>query len=136
MTVPLAAGAFAAGIAACASTGFHSHLEEQRYERAIQAFEADSALHDREDALYRAGLLYASPGTGTWDPARAVAALDRLLRLHADTDHRPAAERILALLDRLDSLDRTVAELDEQLRGLKAVDLEEPPSDTAGPKPR
>lgn len=130
------AAAVLAAVAACASSGFHRHFEEERYERAVEVFEADSSLHDDAKALYRAGLLYGAPDAEAYDPARAVAALERLLRLHPGTDRRPEAERLLALLARIDSLDREVGELTEQLRQLKAVDLEGTPSDTGGPRPR
>lgn len=132
----LGAGALAAAVAACATSSFHRHVEAERYEAALEAFEADSSLHQEEDALYRAGVLYATPGSPGYDPARGLETLERLLRIHPATPHRREADRLLALLAEVDSLHRRVTELRDQLQQLKAVDLEASPADSAAPVPR
>lgn len=133
----LGAGAavlLAGTIAGCSSSSgpFHGHFEAGRYRQAMEVFRADSSLHDDEDALYRAGLLYASPDSPRYDPARATETLERLLDLHPGTDHRHEARHLLALLAEVRSLGGRVAELRDQLEKLKAVDLEEAPADSAG----
>lgn len=111
--------------AGCASSAgpFREHYEAGRLEAAAEAFEADSSLHDDAGALFRAGLLYGTPGSPVYDPAQAVERLRRLLELHPEDDRSREARSVLRLLTRADSLAR-------QLERLKAVDLERPPADT------
>lgn len=122
----------AGALVACSSSPFHRHYEAGRYRQAVEAFRADSSLHDDEEALYRAGLLYASPDSPHYDPARAVETLQRLLERHPDARRRHEAGHLLALLAEVRNLGGRVAELRDQLEKLKAVDLEEAPSDSAG----
>lgn len=118
--------AAALGWAGCATGGaFREQVEAGRLEAAASTFEADSSLHRDEEALFRAGLLYADPGSPVHDPSAARRLLGRLLELHPDTGHRLAAGAVLGLLARRDSLAR-------QLERLKAVDLDRPEPDTAG----
>lgn len=130
----LLAGAalLAVALAGCSTSPFHAHFEAGRHQEAVEAFRADSSLHDDEEALYRAGLLYASPDSPHYDPARAIDTLERLLELHPDTDRRPEVAHLLALLAEVRSLGGRVAELRDQIDKLKAVDLEESPADSAG----
>ena len=111
--------------AGCASSGgpFREHYAAGRLEAAAEAFEADSSLHDEAGALYRAGLLYGTPGSPVYDPARAAEQLGRLLELHPEADRARGARTVLRLLTRADSLAR-------QLERLKAVDLGGQPPDT------
>lgn len=136
----LCAAGVAAALAGCAasssaSSSFHRHFEAERYDDAMEAFRADSSLRNDDEALYRAGLLYASPEVPFYDPARAIETLEALLDRHPDTDRRHEARHLLGLLAEIRSLGGRVAELRDQLEKLKAVDLEEPPSDSAGQDP-
>ena len=111
--------------AGCASSAgpFREHYEAGRLEAAAEAFEADSSLHDDAGALFRAGMLYGTPGSPVYDPSRAVERLGRLLELHPEHDRAREARTVLRLLTRADSLAR-------QLERLKAVDLGGQPPDT------
>lgn len=132
----LAAAALSVALAACAASPFHRHFEAQRYHRAMDVFRADSSLHDDEEALYRVGLLYASPESPYFDPGRAQETFDRLLSRHPDGGRSREVRHIVALLEEVQNLGSRVSALRDQLQKLKAVDLEESPSDTAGSRRR
>lgn len=127
-----AVGVAAALVGCAASSSFHRDFEAERYDDAMEAFRADSSLRNDDEALYRAGLLYASPEVPFYDPARAIETLETLVDRHPGTDHRHEARHLLGLLEEIRSLGGQVAELRDQLEKLKAVDLEEAPPDSAG----
>lgn len=82
----------------CASGEFHRSFEAGDHLTAVRAFDADSGLGTDERALFRAGLLFASPTHDGYDPDRAEALLTRLLELHPGTDRRAEALLLLSLL--------------------------------------
>lgn len=117
----------ASGSGGATGSAFREHLAAGREEAAAEAFEADSALHDDAEALFRAGLLYADPDAPVYRPGRAGELLRRLLERHPDSGHGPAARALLGLLGRADSLSR-------QIERLKAVDLGRPAADSTPPR--
>lgn len=113
--------------AEAAPPGFERLYEDGAWAEAVAAFEADTALHSDERALYRVGLIYARPGGPAFRPDRARQRLGRLLELHPRSEYAPSARVVLDLIGRIDSLGRDLAALQEQLDRLKAVDLKPPP---------
>jgi hypothetical protein len=69
-----------------------------QYLEVARLFEADSALHDREDALYMAALAYGLPASPAYAPDRAVETLDRLLMLYPRTGRRTHALHLREIL--------------------------------------
>src|SRR5690625_5422464 len=66
-------------LGACATSRFDQHFEAGEYTAASRIFEQESALREDEDALFRAGLIYALPTSPVYDPARARALFDELI---------------------------------------------------------
>ena len=123
-----AAAAIAAVFAACSSvttqTDFDTAYEAGRYGAAAEALGGDDAgLPDDERTLYRAGLMYASPDSGVFDPDLAEAHLERLLELHPETSHRPTAELVLGLFGILRNARARELQLRDQLDRIREIDL-------------
>lgn len=136
---PAALLAFAAVLGCAAGLGgsrgaFERHFEAGRYSAAIDTFEADSALRRLETPLYRAGLLYATPGDAVHDPERARELLLRLVDLHPGTEYRREARTLLALLERIREVEDRAARLQAQLQRLKEVHLGRPPDTSSVPR--
>lgn len=94
-------------LGACATSRFDQHFEAGEYTAASRIFEQESALREDEDALFRAGLIYALPTSPVYDPARARALFDELIELHPNTKYRadlPFLEGLLLEIERLDAL--------------------------------
>lgn len=119
LAVVAAAGGCAGGLGGASS--FERHFDTGRYERAVDAFEADSALQRQEEPLYRAGLLYATPGRSYYDPGRARQLLERLLDLYPYTRYRPHARGLLALVERVQETSSRLAGLQAELRDSRAT---------------
>jgi septal ring factor EnvC (AmiA/AmiB activator) len=99
----LAAAAFALAAAGCASgTAVERHFRAGDLTEAARAFEADSSLHRRPDALYRAGLAYAMPKSPVYDPERALSVFERLQKehpKHPQREHVAQLQEFLRLTD-------------------------------------
>ena len=114
LALVLAVAAGCAGALGGASS-FERHFDTGRYDRAVSAFEADSSLQRQEEPLFRAGLLYATPGRAYYDPARARQVLERLLDLYPYTRFRPHARGLLALVDRVEEASDRMSTLESML---------------------
>lgn len=126
----LALAACAPGLLGKERSPFFRQYEAGRYHEAVGTFLGDTTLQDDEEALYRMGLLHASPENPYYAPDRSRELLRRLLALHPETEHRRAVEHVLGILDEVESLSQRVVELQTQLERLKAVDLQGLPPDT------
>ena len=105
---------------------FDAHFDAARWTEASDAFIADSSLMRDEDALYRAGLLYGTPGRPTYRPERSDSLLRRLLTRFPETKHRAAATERLAIVEaliqdreRFIAVERRVSELTVTVQGLR-----------------
>lgn len=105
-------------LAGCATAEFDRYFEEGRFDEAARAFEADSALHEQERALYRAGLIHGLPESPAYDPDRARRELERLLTLYPRTEYREEATRLLALLLEVARLERAMEDRMRETRSL------------------
>lgn len=101
---------------AAATPEFHSHFEAGRYLEAAATFEADTALLQDERALFRAGVVHGIPDSPAYDPPRARWALERLLSLHPETEHRAEAARLLSLLRESERMERHLEERRQEVR--------------------
>lgn len=102
---------FVAALAAsgCARNQFQRELSDQDWVAAARAFDSDSSLMNNEHALYRAGLLFGSPGRPTYDPTKARTLLMAFLRRFPDSSKRTEVSDRLALLDDIVSVRRDAA---------------------------
>lgn len=112
----LLVGAWAIALAACASSPFDRHFEAGRWNDAARAFEADSSLHHRHDALYRAALVYGTPASDAYQPVRARQLLERVLALAPSRDRQEAALGMIRLLDEVERVRRSADQRDQHLR--------------------
>lgn len=114
-------------LSGCATSRFDQLWESGRYDEAIQEFEADRSLQTEENALFRAALAHAVPGTPTHHPERAEELLRRLIALHPGSARATDANRLLTLLAHIERLDQTVKDRDEAVRDLtsRVQELEE-----------
>jgi hypothetical protein len=102
----VACAALLAGLAGgCAGSTFDRHFDARRWDAAARAFDADTALHGSERALYRAAVVHATPGTAVYDPQRARALLERLLEIRSSGGRSLEASLLLALLHEVERQD-------------------------------
>lgn len=106
-------------LSGCATSRFQAHVANGRWTEAAEAFAADTALQVKPDALFAAGVLFATPGRPTYDPERARGLLRRLTADYPRTAQARDAAVLLPLLDQ-------VLTLREELRQLKEIDLRPP----------
>jgi hypothetical protein len=99
-------------LSGCAASTFDRHLAAERWTDAAHAFASDSALHSNERAMYRAALLYGTPGLDTWQPQVARELLARMLQLHPNSIHRESAIRVIALIDEVQRVNALTAVLE------------------------
>ena len=104
----LALGALAAlalGAGGCATQQlFAKYFDEGLYQDAARAFEADSTLWSRPDALLRAARLYADPRLPVFDPHRAQEVIARLVAAFPESPEARQAATLLALLAQLEKM--------------------------------
>jgi len=112
--------------AAGCSSVFDRSFNAGRYDEAVRAFAADSALHSQPGALYRAALAYATPGHPAHDPARARDLLGSLLQRFPGNRHHREAVAMYNLLESTDRLERDGARIESELDSLRqrVVELE------------
>jgi hypothetical protein len=95
----------ALALAGCASTPpLQRALRARDYDEVARLFDADSSLRTNEHALYFTALSRATPGSPTYDPARARGELDTLLARFPRTLYRVDALRLDTLLTRVSRL--------------------------------
>lgn len=87
--------------AGCATTQFDRYFEAQRWSDAAVEFAADSTLRGDERSLFRAAQVFGSPKSSAFDPDRARALLEELVRRYPASDQVPAALSFIALLDEM-----------------------------------
>jgi len=95
------AAILALAVACARATQFDRYFAQEQWADAARAFAADSSLRGDEHALYRAALLFGTPGRPTYNPDTARVLLSRLLMRFPRTEHRNDAVAQLALLDHL-----------------------------------
>jgi hypothetical protein len=112
-------GATVASMAAACTrpSRFDRYIAAQQWSDAALEFARDSALHDDEHALYRAGLLFSTPGRPTYDPARARELLTALINRFPDSSHRDEAAARILLLDEIVRVQRDSARFERELTG-------------------
>jgi len=120
------------GLSGCIHRGgpFDEYFNASRWSEASQAFLADSALMNDERALYRAGILYGTPGRPTYQPERADSLLRRLITRFPGSDYRRDATERVVMLDalvrerdsvsaRMHAMERRVADLTASVGSLR-----------------
>lgn len=115
------------GSAGCATSQFDQHFEARRFAAAARAFDNDPSLHDRERALFRAGVVHALPGSPAYDPHLARTLLERLILLYPESSRRDEATRLLGFLAKLERLEEDARRRESQLQR----DLEESTAEIA-----
>ena len=113
--MPLVWGILLLGASACAASEFDHHFDSGRYGDALAAFEADPSLQASDQTLYRAASLHARPDDPSYDPARAVELLERLLTSHPDSPHRGEAELLIGLLTELQQAEARATQRESEL---------------------
>lgn len=94
------AGVVALTMLACAkATQFDQYWSADQWSDAARVFTADSSLHSNEHALYRAGIMFGTPGRTMYDPVRARELLSSLLSRFPQTQHRADATAHLLLIE-------------------------------------
>lgn len=110
---------------------FDRYFEAGSLAAAESAFREDSTLRRHPRSVYRAGLVYALPHSPARDLGRALELLRSYLEMRPEGERAEEARRLVPLLEEVAGLRRRIAELQDQLEQLKAVDLERTPPDTA-----
>jgi hypothetical protein len=106
------------GIAACAhATQFDRYYEREQWSDAAKEFTSDTSLRRNEHALYRAALMYGTPGRPTYNPDSGRVLLTALLTRFPATTHRDEAVARLALLDQLVTAQRSAEARAHDLEG-------------------
>jgi hypothetical protein len=100
MKIPVlfSVGVLALAAAGCASSTLDRHFRAGEFSEVARAFEADSSLHAKPGALYRAGLVYALPESPVYDPDRALEVFDRLQTRHPEHSQREHVAQLIQLL--------------------------------------
>lgn len=113
--VALALGS-ALALSSCATSQFDRHFEAGQYLEASRIFAEDSALHRHEQALFRAGLVYALPASPVYEPTLAQELFERLLTLYPKTGYRTRIAFLNGLLTEVQRLERSAAERELEIR--------------------
>lgn len=106
---------FAAATAACATTQMRHNLSDQDWTAEAREFDANPALMNDERALYRAGVLFGTPGRPTYDPAKARTLLLAFVERFPGSARRDDATERLALLDDIVRVRRDAATRQREL---------------------
>jgi hypothetical protein len=120
----LAALTMLGSVVACIhrTTPFDEYFEREQWTQAAREFSQDSSLRRNDRTLYRAALVFGTPGRPTYKPDSARALLTTLLARFPGTSHRDDAIASLALLDHLANMQRAnetrVKELDARIEAL------------------
>jgi hypothetical protein len=100
---------------ACATNQIRNNLSDQEWTAAARKFDGNPALMNDENALYRAGVLFGTPGRPTYDPAKARTLLLTFLERFPGSDRRNDATDRLALLDDIVRVRRDAATRQREL---------------------
>lgn len=110
--------AIAAVFVACARPSqFDRYLANQQWSDAALEFATDTALRHDERALYRAGILFGTPGRPTYDPPKARELLTALLSRYPASPYHDDANARLLLLDEIVRIQRDSARTEHELAG-------------------
>jgi hypothetical protein len=132
MTRAIVATGFALLAVGCARvTQFDRYYANSQWADAAREFSSDSAASLNEHELYRAALVYGTPGRSTFNPVKGRQLLTLLLARFPETSHRDEAESRLMLLNDLQQtrddgakkeheLEGRIAELTRQTQELRA----------------
>jgi Trp operon repressor len=103
-------------IAACAQPSqFERDLSAQQWSDAALVFATDTALRHDERALYRAGILFGTPGRPTYDAPKARELLAALLTQFPSSEHRDDANARMLLLGEIIRIQRDSARAERDL---------------------
>lgn len=109
---------------ACATSQFDQHFEAGRYLEASRIFAEDSALQRREQALFRAGLVYALPASPAYEPTLAQDIFERLLTLYPKSGYRSRVTFLTGLLAEVQRLEQNAAAREAEMRRIRERMLE------------
>lgn len=113
------------------ATQFDRYYANSQWAEAAREFSTDSSLARNEYELYRAALVYGTPGRSTYDPIKGRQLLQLLLARFPETPHRDdAVSRVMLLNDVLQTrqdadekereLEGRIADLTRQTQELRA----------------
>lgn len=105
----------ALAIMGCATSRVRPNISDQQWIADAHAFDANPALMNDERALYRASVLFGTPGRPTYDPAKARTLLLAFLDRFPGSDRRDDATERLALLDDIVRVRRDAATRQREL---------------------
>jgi hypothetical protein len=105
----------ALAVMGCATSQVRPNTSDEQWVAEAHAFDANPALMNNERALYRAGVLFGTPGRPTYDPAKARTLLLTFLERFPGSDRRVAATDRLALLDDIVRVRRDAATRQREL---------------------
>ena len=88
-------------VACVRASQFDRYLADEQWTQAAREFARDPSLRLNEHELYRAGLLYGTPGRPTYNPDSARVMFASLLNRFPGTSHQEDAEARLGFLDQL-----------------------------------
>lgn len=132
MTRAIVATGLALLVVGCArATQFDRYYANSQWADAAREFSSDSAASLNQQELYRAALVYGTPGRSTFNPVKGRQLLTLLLARFPETPHRDEAEsRLMLLNDMLQThedavkkqheLEGRIAELTRQTQELRA----------------
>jgi hypothetical protein len=98
-----ARGIIVVALAACAArvSQFDRYFMREQWTDAARAFAADSSLRGNEHTLYRAALLYSTPGWPTYNTDTARALLAGFIKRFPTSTYRDEVSARLALIEQL-----------------------------------
>jgi hypothetical protein len=105
----------ALAVSGCASTRVRPNASDEQWTAEARAFDADPSLMNNERALYRAGVLFGTPGRPTYEPAKARTLLLAFLERFPGSERRDDATDRLALLDDIVRVRRDAATRQREL---------------------
>lgn len=104
----------------CTASRFDRLFDAGAYPAALDAFAADSSLHDDEHALFRAAVARATPNQPAYDATEARRLLGQLLSRYPNSSYREQATALASSLLSADRLARDASRVEEQLATLRA----------------
>ena len=99
----------------CATGQLRHNLSDQQWTEEARRFDTNPALMNDERALYRAAVLFGTPGRPTYDPAKARTLSLTFLERFPASDRRDDVTDRLALLDDIVRVRRDAATRQREL---------------------